>query len=163
MLCSTALSSKTPGKYHNLPPWSIEIIRHQVFSVTIDKKSHEPSVEPLKRQYLTNTSGNIVIRSLRERTFQKIMSNDISYFDGNQSGEIVSRLSSDCQIIGNSATVNLNEGTELCESQFSQWNTFSIKIEADLQTKKFRNSGEMTIFAWVLTSCFFRLNFKRNP
>ena len=41
------------------------------------------------------------------------MSNDISYFDGNQSGEIVSRLSSDCQIIGNSATVNLNEGSEL--------------------------------------------------
>ena len=70
-------------------------------------------VEPMKRQYLTNTSGNIVIRSLRERTFQKIMSNDISYFDGNQSGEIVSRLSSDCQIIGNSATVNLNEGSEL--------------------------------------------------
>ena len=54
-----------------------------------------------------------MIRSLRERTFQKIMSNDISYFDGNQSGEIVSRLSSDCQIIGNSATVNLNEGSEL--------------------------------------------------
>ena len=48
----------------------------------------------MKRQYLTNTSGNIVIRSLREKTFQKIMSNDISYFDGNQSGEIVSRLSS---------------------------------------------------------------------
>ena len=41
------------------------------------------------------------------------MSNEISYFDGNQSGEIVSRLSSDCQIIGNSATVNLNEGSEL--------------------------------------------------
>ena len=62
------------------------------------------------RQYLTNTSGNIVIRSLREKTFKRIMSKEISYFDGNQSGEIVSRLSSDCQIIGNSATVNLNEG-----------------------------------------------------
>lgn len=62
------------------------------------------------RVFLTNTSGNLVIRDLRERIFQKIMSNDIAFFDKNQSGEIVSRLTSDCQVVGGAATTNLNDG-----------------------------------------------------
>ena len=51
-----------------------------------------------------------VIRRLRDRTYSNLLGKDISYFDKNQSGEVVSRLSSDCQVIGQSATVNLNDG-----------------------------------------------------
>ena len=49
------------------------------------------NVKSKQRQYLVNTSGNMVIRNLRERTFAKIIGKDIEYFDRNQSGEIVSR------------------------------------------------------------------------
>ena len=38
------------------------------------------------------------------------MQKDISFFDKNQSGDIVSRLSSDCQVVGGAATTNLNDG-----------------------------------------------------
>jgi len=62
------------------------------------------------RVYLTNTSGNIFIRNLRERVYSKLLHKDIAYFDKNQSGEIVSRLTSDCQVVGLAATSNLNDG-----------------------------------------------------
>lgn len=62
------------------------------------------------RVYLTNTSGNIYIMKLREKVYSKILHKDIEYFDKNQSGEIVSRLTSDCQVVGHAATTNLNEG-----------------------------------------------------
>ena len=39
------------------------------------------------RVYLTNTSGNIFIRNLRERVYSKLLHKDIAYFDKNQSGE----------------------------------------------------------------------------
>ena len=38
------------------------------------------------------------------------MQNEIEFFDKNQSGEIVSRLTSDCQIVGGASTTNLNDG-----------------------------------------------------
>ncbi|CAG5096404.1 Oidioi.mRNA.OKI2018_I69.XSR.g14602.t1.cds [Oikopleura dioica] len=62
------------------------------------------------RVYLTNTSGNIFIRNLRERVYSKLLHKEIAYFDRNQSGEIVSRLTSDCQVVGLAATSNLNDG-----------------------------------------------------
>ena len=64
----------------------------------------------LLRQYYVNTSANIVTRRLRERTHAALLNKDIAYYDQHQSGSIVSRLSSDCQVIGSSATVNLNDG-----------------------------------------------------
>ena len=49
----------------------------------------------LLRQYFVNTSSNIIIRSLRQRTHSALLHKEISYYDRNQSGEVVSRLTSD--------------------------------------------------------------------
>ena len=51
-----------------------------------------------------------MIRSLRDRIYSKILQNDIEFFDRNQSGEIVSRLTSDCQVVGGAATTHMNNG-----------------------------------------------------
>lgn len=62
------------------------------------------------RIYLMQTSGNRIIRRLREQLFSSILKQDVTFFDKNKTGELINRLSSDTSIIGQSLTMNISDG-----------------------------------------------------
>jgi ABC-type multidrug transport system fused ATPase/permease subunit len=62
------------------------------------------------RVYLFNTASNNIVANLRKTVFSSIMLQDISFFDKNQSGQLVNRLSSDSQIVGSILTTNISDG-----------------------------------------------------
>ncbi|KAI9203285.1 P-loop containing nucleoside triphosphate hydrolase protein [Polychytrium aggregatum] len=62
------------------------------------------------RVILMRLTGEKIVFSLRRRLFQNIMKQDIAFFDRNQGGELVSRLSSDSLIVGRTVTNNLSDG-----------------------------------------------------
>lgn len=55
-------------------------------------------------------SGQLVINDLRAKVFKSILCQDMGFFNKNKVGEIVSRLSTDAFIVGNSVSMNLTEG-----------------------------------------------------
>ena len=50
-----------------------------------------------------------VVRDLRLNVFSSLMRNDMTYFDNTTSGELVNRLSSDCQLVGDVLTQNVSD------------------------------------------------------
>ncbi|XP_071800167.1 ATP-binding cassette sub-family B member 10, mitochondrial-like [Asterias amurensis] len=62
------------------------------------------------RIYLMYTSGERVVKRLRESVFNSIMKQDIAFFDKTRTGELVNRLSTDTTVIGNSVTTNISAG-----------------------------------------------------
>ena len=51
------------------------------------------------RGYSFNTMSVRIGRSLRKDLFTSISKKDISFFDENKTGDLVSRLSSDCETV----------------------------------------------------------------
>jgi len=49
-----------------------------------------------------------LVRRLRERVFGSILTQETAYFDEHETGELVSRLSADCQSVARCLAVNLN-------------------------------------------------------
>ncbi|XP_072031210.1 ATP-binding cassette sub-family B member 10, mitochondrial-like [Amphiura filiformis] len=62
------------------------------------------------RVYLMNTSGQRIIKRLRESVFQSIVRQEVGFFDKTRTGELVNRLSTDSSLIGQSVTGNVSDG-----------------------------------------------------
>lgn len=62
------------------------------------------------RGLLSRVPGQLVINDLRTKVFNSVLRQDMSFFDRNKVGEIVSRLSTDALIVGYSVSTNLSEG-----------------------------------------------------
>ncbi|CAD6187036.1 unnamed protein product [Caenorhabditis auriculariae] len=62
------------------------------------------------RVYCMHTAGQLVINDLRKTVFNSVLRQDMTFFDKNKVGEIVSRLSTDALIVGYSVSMNLSDG-----------------------------------------------------
>ncbi|MFZ4405211.1 MAG: ABC transporter ATP-binding protein [Pseudobdellovibrionaceae bacterium] len=62
------------------------------------------------RYYLFTLSGERIVLRLREKLFQQILTQDIEFFDFNRTGELMSRLASDCTTLQNTVSVNVSQG-----------------------------------------------------
>ena len=62
------------------------------------------------RYYLFTLSGERIVLRLRQRLYQQILSQEISFFDFNRTGELMSRLASDCTTLQNTVSVNVSMG-----------------------------------------------------
>ncbi len=60
------------------------------------------------RYYLFTMAGEKIVIGLRQRLFGQILSQDVSFFDFNRTGELMSRLSSDCATLQNTVSVNVS-------------------------------------------------------
>lgn len=67
-------------------------------------------VATIIRGWLYTLVGERLVRSLRASLFQKIVSQDVSFFDQNKTGELMNRLSSDTTVIQNCLSVNISMG-----------------------------------------------------
>ena len=62
------------------------------------------------RYYFFTLSGERMVLHLRRQLYQKILAQDISFFDANRTGDLMSRLSSDCTTLQNTVSVNVSMG-----------------------------------------------------
>ncbi|KAJ2458563.1 ATP-binding cassette permease mdl1 [Coemansia sp. RSA 2424] len=62
------------------------------------------------RVMLIRTAGERMIARLRKLIFERIMHQDLGFFDRNRSGDLVSRLSTDTSIVSKSITNNVSDG-----------------------------------------------------
>lgn len=62
------------------------------------------------RYYCFTLSGEKMVLFLREELYKKILIQDISFFDSNRTGDLMSRLSSDCTTLQNTVSVNVSMG-----------------------------------------------------
>ncbi|MBC7419348.1 MAG: ATP-binding cassette domain-containing protein [Bdellovibrio sp.] len=62
------------------------------------------------RYYLFTLSGERIVIRLRARLYKQILSQEVSFFDFNRTGELMSRLASDCTTLQNAVSVNVSMG-----------------------------------------------------
>lgn len=62
------------------------------------------------RYYFFTLSGERIVLQLRRNLYSKILIQDISFFDENRTGELMSRLASDCTTLQNTVSVNVSQG-----------------------------------------------------
>ncbi len=62
------------------------------------------------RYYLFTLSGERIVLRLRQRLYETILRQDVSFFDFNRTGELMSRLASDCTTLQNTVSVNVSQG-----------------------------------------------------
>lgn len=62
------------------------------------------------RVYLMQTSGQQIVRILRDSVFSTILRQEVAFFDRNRTGELINRLSADTAVVGRSITDNLSDG-----------------------------------------------------
>lgn len=62
------------------------------------------------RVYLMQTSGQKIVRNLRDSVFSSILRQEVAFFDRNRTGELINRLSADTAVVGHSITDNLSDG-----------------------------------------------------
>lgn len=62
------------------------------------------------RYYFFTLSGERIVLRLRQKLYEKILNQDISFFDENRTGELMSRLASDCTTLQNTVSVNVSQG-----------------------------------------------------
>lgn len=62
------------------------------------------------RYYLFTLAGERIVLRLREKLFDRILCQEISFFDFNRTGELMSRLASDCTTLQNTVSVNVSQG-----------------------------------------------------
>ncbi|EME27331.1 ABC transporter, subfamily B, ATP-binding & transmembrane domain [Galdieria sulphuraria] len=62
------------------------------------------------RVALMTTIGERIARDLRKQVFQSLMKQELAFFDGRQSGELVNRLSNDTSVVSKTLTENLARG-----------------------------------------------------
>ncbi|KAK7012586.1 ATP-binding cassette sub- B member 10, mitochondrial, partial [Halocaridina rubra] len=62
------------------------------------------------RVYLMNVAGQRITRTLRSSVFAAIMKQEIAFFDTNNTGELVNRLSADTSLVSQSLTMNISDG-----------------------------------------------------
>lgn len=62
------------------------------------------------RFYLFTLSGERIVIRLRQKLYQQILSQEVAFFDQNRTGELMSRLASDCTTLQNAVSVNVSMG-----------------------------------------------------
>ncbi|MFZ3231447.1 MAG: ABC transporter transmembrane domain-containing protein [Pseudobdellovibrio sp.] len=62
------------------------------------------------RYYFFTLSGERIVLQLRQKLYEKILGQDIVFFDENRTGELMSRLASDCTTLQNTVSVNVSQG-----------------------------------------------------
>jgi ABC transporter fused permease/ATP-binding protein len=62
------------------------------------------------RYYLFTISGERIVIKLREQLYRNILKQDVTFFDFNRTGDLMSRLSSDCSTLQNTVSVNISQG-----------------------------------------------------
>lgn len=62
------------------------------------------------RYYFFTMSGERMVLNLRRQLYKKILAQDIMFFDANRTGDLMSRLSSDCTTLQNTVSVNVSMG-----------------------------------------------------
>ena len=75
--------------------WMVLILAIQAFSSTM-------------RYYLFTITGERIVKKLRYDLFHKIANLPMSFFDNRKTGELMSRLSSDCTVLQKAVSVNLS-------------------------------------------------------
>eukprot|EP01124_Arcella_intermedia_P020188 TRINITY_DN27693_c0_g1_i1.p1 TRINITY_DN27693_c0_g1~~TRINITY_DN27693_c0_g1_i1.p1 ORF type:complete len:651 (-),score=184.50 TRINITY_DN27693_c0_g1_i1:19-1938(-) len=66
------------------------------------------SIFALIRASLFEIAGQRIVSNLRAEVFAKIISQEIGFFDKSRTGELINRLSADCEVIQNAVTVNVS-------------------------------------------------------
>lgn len=61
------------------------------------------------RYYLFTLSGERIVLKLREQLYRSILKQEVSFFDFNRTGELMSRLSSDSSTLQNTVSVNISQ------------------------------------------------------
>ena len=62
------------------------------------------------RYYLFSVSGERIVLKLRETLYRRILVQDLAFFDSNRTGDLMSRLASDCTTLQNTVSVNVSQG-----------------------------------------------------
>jgi ABC-type multidrug transport system fused ATPase/permease subunit len=62
------------------------------------------------RYYLFTLSGERIVLKLRQRLFGNLISQEVSFFDFHRTGDLMSRLASDCTTLQNTVSVNISQG-----------------------------------------------------
>ncbi len=93
---------------HVLQPKKIEILAPVVFGLFIVFSLQ--GVAASFRYYLFTMSGEKMVLKLRQKLFEKIFSQEISFFDFHRTGELTSRLAADCTTLQNTVSVNVSMG-----------------------------------------------------
>lgn len=62
------------------------------------------------RYYLFTLSGERIVLRLRQKLYETILKQDVAFFDFNRTGELMSRLASDCTTLQNTVSVNVSQG-----------------------------------------------------
>lgn len=62
------------------------------------------------RYFLFTLSGERIVLKLRQRVFKNLMAQEVSFFDFHRTGELMSRLASDCTTLQNTVSVNISQG-----------------------------------------------------
>nr|WP_216627298.1 ABC transporter transmembrane domain-containing protein [Corallococcus exercitus] len=62
------------------------------------------------RYYLFSTAGERVVMRLRHDFFQRLMNQEVAFFDTHRTGELTSRLASDTTVLQNTVSVNISQG-----------------------------------------------------
>ncbi|XP_044477167.1 ABC transporter B family member 25-like [Mangifera indica] len=70
------------------------------------------------RAWLFSSASERVVARLRKRLFNHLVSQEIAFYDVTRTGELLSRLSEDTQIIKNAATNNLSEALRNLSTAF---------------------------------------------
>jgi len=66
------------------------------------------SVTSALRYYFFTLAGEKTVKRLRSRLFSQIIGQDIPFFDGQKTGELLGRLSSDTAVLQNALSVNIS-------------------------------------------------------
>ncbi|KAF3438048.1 hypothetical protein FNV43_RR20804 [Rhamnella rubrinervis] len=70
------------------------------------------------RAWLFSSASEMVVARLRKNLFSHLLNQEIAFFDITRTGELLSRLSEDTQIIKNAATTNLSEALRNLSTAF---------------------------------------------
>ncbi len=62
------------------------------------------------RYYLFTLAGERIVIRLREKLYDSILKQDVAFFDFNRTGDLMSRLASDCTTLQNTVSVNISQG-----------------------------------------------------
>jgi ATP-binding cassette subfamily B (MDR/TAP) protein 10 len=62
------------------------------------------------RVYIIQSTGQRIVMRLRKQLFTSIMNQEMAFFDRNKTGELINRLSSDAEVVGQSISQNLSDG-----------------------------------------------------
>lgn len=62
------------------------------------------------RYYIFSMTGERIVLKLRKQLYEKILTQEVAFFDFNRTGELMSRLASDCTTLQNTVSANVSQG-----------------------------------------------------